>query len=202
MSLRRLAVLAAVTAIWACSDSTGAKDGRDEADLGFLSIAPGGPPLVRTTDTFWAVRGEERALRLAHRPGAGTADSTDFLRLRIRAGSLVSLPGGLPLAVGDSLLITVIVVDAGRVMVELRPAGLQFAPGEPAELEMFYREADKDFNNDGSVDSDDAAIEQRLRIWRQGKPGEKWTEVGGSLSLDSAAVTADLNGFSRYAVAY
>jgi hypothetical protein len=202
MSLRRLAVLAAVTAIWACSDSTGAKETRDESDLGFLRTATGAPPLVRTTDSFWAVRGEERELRLAHRPRSGMADSTDLLRLRIRAGSLVSLPGGLPLAVGDSLLITVNVVDAGRMMVELQPAGLQFAPGEPAELEMRYREADTDYNNDGSVDSDDAAIEQRLRIWRQGKPGEQWTQVGGSLSLDSDAVTADLNGFSRYAVAY
>jgi hypothetical protein len=202
MSLRRLAVLATVTAIWACSDSTGAKEVRNESDLGFLRIAPGAPPLVRTTDTFWAVRGEDRELRLAHRPRAGMSDSTDFLRLRIRAGSLVSLPGGLPLSVGDSLLITVNVVDAGRVMVELQPAGLQFAPGEPAELEMIYREADKDYDNDGSVDSDDAAIEQRLRIWRQGQPGEQWIEVGGSLNIDSDAVKADLNGFSRYAVAY
>ena len=202
MSLRRLAVLAAVTAIWACSDSTGANEKRNESDLGFLYTAPGAPPLVRTTDSFWAVRGEERELRLAHRPRTGMADSTDFLRLRIRAGSLVSLPGGVPLAVGDSLLITINVVDAGRVMVELQPAGLQFAPGEPAELEMFYREADQDYNNDGTVDSGDAAIEQRLRIWRQGKPGEQWIEVGGSLSVDSDAVTADLNGFSRYAVAY
>ena len=202
MSLRRLAVLAALTAIWACSDSTGAKVKRDESDLGFLKTAPGAPPLVRTTDSFWAVRGEERELRIAHRPRSGMADSTDFLRLRIRAGSLISVPGGLPIAVGDSLLITVNVVDAGRVMVELQPAGLQFAPGEPAELEMFYREADQDYNNDGSVDSDDAAVEQRLRIWRQGKPGEQWIEVGGSLSVDSDAVKADLNGFSRYAVAY
>ncbi len=202
MSLRRLTVLAALMAIWACSDSTGGKEVRDESDLGFLLTASEAPPLVRTTDSFWAVRGEERELRLAHRPRTGMADSSDFLRLRIRAGSLVSLPGGLPLAVGDSLLITVNVVDAGRLIVELRPAGLQFVPGEPAELEMFYREADRDFNNDGSVNSDDAAIEQRLRIWRQGKPGEKWIEVGGSLSVDSDAVTADLNGFSRYAVAY
>ena len=202
MSLRRLAVLATVTAIWACSDSTGAKEKRNESDLGFLLIASGAPPLVRLTDTFWAVRGEDRELRLSHRPRAGVADSTDFLRLRIRAGSLVSLPGGLPLSVGDSLLITVNVVDVGRLMVELQPAGLQFAPGEPAELELRYREADKDYNNDGSVDSDDAAIEQRLRIWRQGKPGEQWIEVGGSLSLDSDEVKADLNGFSRYAVAY
>ena len=202
MSLRRLALLAATTAISACSDSTGSKLKRNESDLGFLRTAQGAPPLVKTTDTFWAVRGEERELRLVHRPRAGIADSTDFMRLRVRAGSLVSLPGGLPLAVGDSLLITVNVVDAGRVMVELQPAGLQFAPGEPAELVMFYREADKDYDNDGSVDADDEAIEKRLRIWRQGKAGEQWLEIGGSLSLDSDALTADLNGFSRYAVAY
>jgi hypothetical protein len=201
--MRRLIFLLTVTAIAACSDSTGTRVvQRNETDLEFLRLSADAPPLAQITASFWAVRGEDRELRLSFRPRQGETDSTEFLRLRVRDESIITLPSGLPIALGDSLLITVAVIDPARMIVEFQPAGLVFARGAPAELEMRYREADRDLDEDGDVDADDDDVERRLRIWRQERIGEPWVELSGSVRADVDEVKADLTGFTRYAIAY
>ncbi|HSJ63474.1 MAG TPA: hypothetical protein VK922_06140 [Gemmatimonadaceae bacterium] len=200
---QRVLILLAAALLAACDDSTGTQVvQRNETDLAFLRTADDAPPLASIVASFWAVRGEERELRLSYRSRPGRTDSTEFLRLRIGDASLVTLPSGLPIALGDSLLITVTVIDPARMIVELQPAGLLFARGEPAELEMRYREADPDYDDDGDVDEDDARIEQRLGIWRQEAVGQPWVRISTDVRVDSDDVKADLTGFTRYAIAY
>ncbi len=201
--MRRIFLFIAAAAVAACNDSTGTRVvQRNESDLSFLRTAADAPPLASFGASFWAVRGDERELRLSYRPRLGSTDSTEFLRLRISDASLLNLPSGLPIALGDSVLITVTVIDPARMIVELQPAGLVFARGEPAELEMRYREADPDYDDDGDVDADDDEIETRLSIWRQERIGEPWVQIGGDVRVDSDDVKADLTGFTRYAIAY
>lgn len=201
--MRRLTVLLAAAALAACDDSTGARVvQRPEAELAFLRPAADAPPLAQIAATFWAVRGEDREVRLSYRPRQGETDSTDFLRFRVRDETLLELPGGLPIALGDSVLITVTVIDPARLIVEFQPAGLLFSSAEPAELELRYPEADHDFDDDGDVDDDDDRIEQQLRIWRQESIGDPWVQLSGSIRADIDEVKADLTGFTRYAIAY
>jgi hypothetical protein len=193
----------AAAALAACNDSTGTRVvQRNESDLAFLRADADAPPLVSVTASFWAVRGQDRELRLSYRPRSGSTDSTEFLRFRVRDGSLTNLPDGLPIALGDSVLITVTVIDLARMIVEFQPAGLLFAREEPAELELRYREADPDYDDDGDVDTDDDRIEQQLSIWRQESIGQPWVQIGGDVRVDTDEVRADLTGFTRYAIAY
>lgn len=201
--MRRLTIVLTAVLLAACSDSTGSGVvQRPESDLAFLRPAADAPPLAQLAVSFWAVRGEDRELRLSYRPRQGQNDSTDFLRLRIRDNSLQTLPSGLPIALGDSVLITVTVIDAARLIAEFQPAGLLFSRNEPAELRMRYPEADRDYDDDGDVDEDDDDVEQRLRIWRQERIGDPWVQLSGSVSADLDEVRADLTGFTRYAIAY
>ena len=201
--MRRILTCLAAAAVAACSDSTGTRVvQRNESDLSFLRTADDAPPLASFGASFWAVKGEDRELRLSYRPPAGSTDSTEFLRLRIRGESLFKLPNGLALGVGDSVLITVTVIDPARMIVELQPSGLLFSREEPAELEMRYREADSDYDDDGDVDAEDDEIERRLSIWRQERIGEPWVQIGTDVRVDTDEVRADLTGFTRYAIAY
>jgi hypothetical protein len=186
-----------------CGDSTSTQlIQRPESDLNFLSPESSAPPLAASVGTLWAVRGEDRELRMFYRPRAGSTDSSELLRLRIRDETLVNDALGQPIAPGDSILITVTVLDPSKLLVDLQPAGLVFAPGEPAEFRMRYEEAGHDLNRDGSVDSEDDDVEGRLRLWRQELPGEPWFAIGGVLHSDLEELEAELTGFTRYAIAY
>lgn len=201
--MRRLTVVLIAIVLSACSDSTGSEvTQRNENDLVFLRNSADAPPFAQLTASFWAVRGEDRELRLSYRPRQGQTDSTEFLRLRIRDESLLELPSGIPIPLGDSVLIVVTVIDPARLMVEFQPAGLLFSRAEPAELEIRYREADRDFDDDGDVDGEDDAIEGQFRIWRQELPGQPWVRLSGNVRADVDEVKADLTGFTRYAIAY
>lgn len=201
--MRRFTVVLSAIVFTACSDSTGSSvTQRNENDLVFLRNAADAPPFVQLTASFWAVRGEDRELRLSYRPRQGQTDSTEFLRLRVRDESLLELPNGIPIPVGDSVLIAVTVIDPARLIVEFQPAGLLFSRSEPAELEIRYREADRDYDDDGDVDGEDDAVEGQLRIWRQELPGQPWVRLSGNVRADVDEVRADLTGFTRYAIAY
>ena len=76
------------------------------------------------TVSFWAVRGQERELEIDYVDvDATTWDVGEFLDLEITEP--VALADGTPIAVGDSVLITV-TIDAHFLWVELQPSGIQF----------------------------------------------------------------------------
>ena len=185
-----------------CSDSSGPDDNtRPPADLTILRVDQASPPLYNPEESFWAVRGEDREVRIFFQDDVGGAGE-EYLRLRVDAPSLLAYPDGTPFATDDSVLITVRVVDPTRLLFELEPSGLRFSPSDPAELKIHYNHADDDLDEDGDVDGEDDAIEQTLSIWRQESPGDPFVRLGSLLVDELDEAEAELQGFSRYALAY
>jgi hypothetical protein len=170
----------------------------------FLQLAPDAPPLVSASVSFWAVEGQDREAAIFYqRPDGGTPTNSDRLaRLRVRKHSLVTAADGTALAPGDSVLITMTVVDPDHQVIEFQPAGLHFDPSEPARLSIWYRQANHDFNLDGVIDGADAAIETRFAIWRQEQPGDPWTSLVTALVPGLDQTSTEVPGFTRFAVAY
>lgn len=191
----------------ACGDSTsslgGSAGGRTDSEMHFMQTTDSTPPLAQKTLTFYAVSGRDTTVHLWYHARAGHTDSTEFLRFHVRAGSLVNRPDGTPIAPGDSLPITITVVDTARMIVQFEPAGLTFAPSAPAHLTLNYSEASLDLNGDGQVGTLDLALQPLLALWRQEAVGQPWLMLPTSVSLaDSDEVEADVPGFTRYAIAY
>jgi hypothetical protein len=171
-----------------------------ESSLNALEIAPTETPET-TIVSFYAVKGEGREQRLYTRKPDGSRDD-EYLRLTVGGNSLLAAPDGHHYVPGDSVLITISVVDQSRMLFEFQPAGLKFNPGDPAELRASYAPVDGDFDHDGDHDAVDDSLESRLAIWRQETPGTPFQRLMSLISTSSHDVRADLMGFSRYAVSY
>jgi hypothetical protein len=183
------------------SDSTSTT--KPESDLHFVHSSDSTPALAQKTLTFYAVAGRDTVVHLWYHRRAGRSDSSEFLRFRVRSRSLVQRPDGTPIAEGDSLPITITVVDTVRLIVRFQPSGLVFAADDPARLTLKYVEADADLNDDGLVDPTDVMLKLQLGIWRQESDGAPWIRLPSSVSLeDSDEVEADVPGFTSYAIAY
>lgn len=197
-----LAVAALLVTATACSDSTAPVDNtRPPGDLNVARLASTSPPLFNAVDSFYAKQGEDRELRIFFQDVAG-GQGEEFLRLRVRNESLLARPGGIPFAAGDSVLITVRVVDVTKILFEAEPSGLTFNPAEPAELKIHYNHADHDFNEDGTVDALDDQIKSQLAIWRQEALTDPFIRLGSVNVEGLEEINADILGFSRFAIAY
>ncbi len=169
-------------------------DGRvDEDDLVFIRAAADAPPFEATVVSFWAKRGEDVERRIDYENGE------ECLRIRIRDDALLRYPDGRRFQEGDSVFITIRVVNEQYFNFEFSPAGLEFDPDEPAELRVSYQFADPDLNQDGEVDGEDEDFE--FGFFRQELPGQDWQRIGSARLHDLEEVRADLEGFSRYALA-
>ena len=207
MRINRLLPLSALVAIAAaCADTSG--DGGDNTvppgQLNFIRLPPTAPTLCADTVRFWAKRGVgiEGALVFPE-PGDDCNGSTeDFVRLKLDAQSLLAYPNGTLFQPGDSVLITLAWVGNDSILVHLEPTGLLFDPAHPAELKIEYAETHGDLDDDGDVDTDDDSIEQQIDIWRQPTLVDNYTRVGTAKFEDTDEIEAELNGFSRYALAY
>jgi hypothetical protein len=166
-----------------------------------LKLAANSPPVFNPVESFWVTKGEGSETKIYFQDSVG-GRGAEYLRLRIEDVSLQALPDGTPIAIGDSVLITIRSVDPTLILFELEPGGLTFNPQKPAELELRYKQADDDFNEDGVVDQKDDDIEDVLAIWRQENPGEAFVELSSFTIESFEEIEADLLGFSRYAIAY
>lgn len=200
-SRRPFAVAAILVTLAGCAGSTGPDDERTENDLRILRLAADAPPLFNPTVSTWVHRGREQEIKIFFQDSQGQRGD-EFLELDFDDETLLAYPDGRPFALGDSVLITVRVVDASRILFQFEPAGLRFNPGEPAELEISYRLADRDLNGDGRVDQRDRDLEGQLAIWRQAGPGQPFVRLGTLRIEDLKELEADLLGFSRLAIAY
>ena len=181
-----------------CTDTAGPGGGITPTIVG---LPAGAPPLYQASASFYALKGEDREGSLYFQDGSG-GPGERFARLRVRAASLLSLPDGTPIAAGDSVLITLRVVDPAKLLVELDPAGLKFDPAAPATLELSYSATGGDLDDDGQVTQADSVLAGKLGIWRQETAGAPFVLLLSTRLLDLEEVTAQLHGFSRYALAY
>ena len=203
-ALRILLLAAWAGAAASCSDSSSPPDdggSKPPSELSVIHVAPSSTPLFNTTVSFYAKRGEQREGSISFQD-AGGGEGEEYVRLRIDANSLLALPNGDAILPGDSVLITLSVVDPTEMEFDLQPTGLKFSPADPAELKIHYDHADGDLNDDGVSNSLDDALERTLAIWRQENPGDPFVRLTSTLTIETDEATADLTGFSRYALAY
>ena len=172
-----------------------------QATLHILRIPPSAPPLQSTSVQFWAKKGVTRTGKIFFTNGSG-GQGSEYARLTIGPNSLKALPNGTPIAPGDSVLVTMTVVDPTQTLFSLAPHGLTFNNLAPAKLKLFYTEADHDFDGDGDQDLIDTLIEQRLAIWRQPSLGALFTRLLTLLQLNFDSVQSNLKKFSQYAIAF
>lgn len=200
--LPQLALAAVAALAVSCSDSSGPGDiTKPPAELNIVKLAQTSPPLFNAVDSFYAKRGEDREVRISFADIEG-GEGEEYLRLRVDAASLFARPDGTLFLVGDSILIHVQVVDPAQLLFELQPSGLRFSSNAPARLKIHYDHADDDFNEDGHVDGVDDSIETTLGIWRQETPSDPFVRLGAAVVTDLEEIEAELQGFSRYALAY
>jgi hypothetical protein len=196
-------LLAGLLAGTACSDSTSPGDtSKPPAAFKPIRLDQTSPPIWEPEQSFYAVKGEDRELRISFQDASGTGEGEEFLRLRVRPGSLLARPDGSPIAEGDSVLITVRIVDAANILFEMEPTGLTFSQSEPAELKIHYNHADHDFNEDGTINAADAEIQGALAIWRQETLSDPFLRLGSVNEVTLEEINADIFGFSRYAISY
>ena len=204
MFLRPLALilgLAVAAMALACSDGTGPQTRTDD-ELTFLRFAANAPDLAQTTVTFWAKKGDDRRGRLHYATLPNALDTAEFMTFRVRDESLLRRPDGTLFAHGDSIQITITLLDPLTLAVNMQPAGLQFSSREPAELKFEYDESDEDYDDDGDVDSDDSDAERRIAIWRQELPGQPWVRLSSRVEISLDDVEADILSFTSYALAF
>ena len=72
----------------------------------------------------------------------------------------------------------------------------------PAALTFGYGETDDDVNRDGVVDGADQALEAGFAIWRQESENQVFTRLPSQVDQPAEQVSAEIEGFTRYAVAY
>ena len=131
--LRRfLFALSAVSAVLlACSDNTGPET-RPDADLNIVLQDTLAPPLDSMVARLWAKVGDGRELRIDYQPSLDSAE--EFLRFEVPGDALLKKPDGSAFQAGDSILITVTVVDPTRFLFRFEPSGRFKLSGADPEI--------------------------------------------------------------------
>ncbi|HEX6925747.1 MAG TPA: hypothetical protein VF167_09955 [Longimicrobiaceae bacterium] len=189
-------VLAPTLALAGCRDLTISTepDVVDESELIFVKVDPEAPPLVAKEVSFWAVQGETRQVQISYE--TGVYGNGKCLLFRVPADAVM-----LGVAPGDSVQITIRVLDESEFRFEFLPAGLQFDPEHPAEVEIRYRWADPDIDGDGDVDPRDQLLAETFTLWKN-TGGSEWARVAGShRDRDLIEVRGPVVGFTQYALA-
>lgn len=207
-----LATAALLALAAACGGETG--PGPDDCPPGTVCPPPGGaqptiaplnlaPGAVQNpTVSFWAVRGQSRSTAILFQDDDG--DTEELLEFTVPSNSLLSAPDGRRYAVGDSVRITITLVDPARLLFDFQPSGLRFSATDPARLEIEYGDATGgDIDDDGDVDARDAQLSSQLAIWLQENASSPFFRLESSLNDEVIdEIEADVLGFTRYGIAY
>ena len=186
----------------ACSDDPSGPEIRPDDRLNVVVQAPAAPTLSAITKSVWVKRGQDADIRLFYRPLVAGGDSSYFVRLRFDENTLLARPNGTPIAVGDSVLVTITAPDPTKFLVHLEPTGLRFNPNAPAELQWELIHKDDDLDDDGDVDATDASLNTQLSIWRQENASQPWARLASRIEIQLDEIEVELTGFSNYVVAY
>lgn len=190
-----VALTALLAVLGGCSDPSGpdTKTGVPPGDLTVLRQAANAPALATTEISFWAKAGDGIEREIPY------VNGEDCLEFKIPGNALLRRPDGTAFQRGDSVLITIRVIDPALFQFELLPAGLVFSRDHPAELEISFRYADRDFNADGVVDERDRI--DRVSIWRQEAGQSTWDQLLTAIDVDLEEAEADVLGFSKFMMA-
>jgi hypothetical protein len=197
--MRRLLLICAAAGLLSCTDNSG-PGGVDDAQLHVVQQDTLAPALDSTVARFWAKVGDGREVRIGYQPPADTAE--DFLRFEVPGDGLLRKPDGTAFQAGDSILITLTVVDPSRFLVRFEPSGLQFNPDQPARLKFHYLTANHDFDGDGDIDAADTTIEHTLDLWRRETAAAQWFRMGAVKFEELDEIDANILSFSEYAIAW
>ncbi len=165
-----------------------------------LQQSPTAPRLEAYRVSVWAKRGTQASLIVNYRPAPGQSQGDPFLRFRIPPNGLVAGAGGVPLNRGDSVLITA-TIDSVSFLVDFQPSGVLFSKSSPAQVAVWYQDANLDLNGDGVVDAADAALLQQLGIWSTSTTDD-WQPLSSKNDRTQQYVISDVYHFSGYAVAF
>lgn len=200
-TVRALAAPLLALALASCGGGGGPTGPVPTEELIFLRNLPGAPPLERTEVSFWAVAGDNAEVEIRYAPTPDDPDGDEWLEFKVPGNGLLRRPDGRAFARGDSVRITIRVVDPEVFNFEFEPAGLVFDPDHPAELEVSFRYADPDYDGDGDEDEDDEEVDRTFGFWRQEAPGSPWRSIGTVRIDDLEEAEAEIERFSRYALA-
>lgn len=189
------ALVAGAVLLASCRDLTAPAQEQvvDESELTFVRVDPEAPPLQALEVSFWAVHGQERQVQISY--DAGVYGNGKCLLFRVPADAVP-----LGIAPGDSVRVTIRVLDAAEFRFEFQPEGLQFDPEHPARLEIRYRWADPDFDGDGDVDPRDLLLSETFGLWKL-SGGQTWERVAADRRRDVLEIHAPVVGFTQYALA-
>ncbi|MFN8573522.1 MAG: hypothetical protein U0132_15820 [Gemmatimonadaceae bacterium] len=171
------------------------------AGHGPILQGPGVPVIANPVVSFWAKKGTLSEVFMYYASRPGLTDSSVFMRFRVPKKALLRYPNGQPFQQGDSVLITITLIDAVHLAVDCQPSGLLFDPASPAKLKLSYFESDPDIDQDGDVDATDLSLQAKIRIWKK-DPGTPWSRLVGLNDQSLHEVESDVLGFTSYALAY
>ncbi|HUE96821.1 MAG TPA: hypothetical protein VMN39_09180 [Longimicrobiaceae bacterium] len=171
-----------------------------DGELTIIAVRSDAPALEALEVSFWAKKGEDREVQIRYEYANGT--TAKCLRFIVPSDALSRAPNGRHLVTGDSVEIKIQVLDPHLFLFEFNPGRLQFDPKNPARMEVRYTYASLDLNGNGiEGDPEDLAIRERFGLWKQERPGGIWARIGSRRDEDRMELYADINGFTRYALA-
>jgi hypothetical protein len=171
------------------------------ADLRIIKLPANHPPFFNDSVAFYAKVGDKAEGTIYFQDSHGDRGDK-FAELKIDDQSLRARPDGTPFERGDSILIVMKVADQSEFLVEMRPSGLKFSAGKPAQLKLEYGSTDGDLDGNGHKDHEDDKIEKRLGIWVQETPSDPFVKIGTVKTQNARELKASLQSFSRFAIAY
>jgi hypothetical protein len=200
-SITRFLAVVALAAAAGCDGflSPEPAPGVENGSLTVVRVAPDAPTLDQTEITFWMVRGEQREVEIRYLLVNGY--NGKCLRLVIPAEAPLRDAEGRNIAPGDSVQVTVRVLDPELFLFELEPAGLLLNPAHPARLEIRYRWMSLDVNGDGRVDAKDDLLAGSFRLWAQNPETLRWSSVPSTRLSNIQEIHAPISVFTRYALA-
>jgi hypothetical protein len=160
----------------------------------------GAPRLETYQTSFWASPLRATTVAVNYLPAAGQSVGAPFLKFEIPRLGLMAGAGGVSLRPVDSVLIT-LSIDTVLFRVDFQPEGVQFSSANPAQLTMWYANADPDFNRDGQVNGLDKQLEWQLGVWYRGS-GSGWSKVSSRSDPSLRFVAASIFHFCEYAISW
>jgi len=145
--------------------------------------------------------GDGRELHLYYQDAVGGIGE-EFLRFEVPGDGLLRKPDGNVFQAGDSILISVSVVDPKRFVFDFQPSGLQFNPDHPARLKLEYAHSNHDYDDDGAITAADTAIQGKLDLWRNTPPDTLWYKLGAVNFESYEELDANIFHFTVHAVAW